>query len=99
MGDQDVFTTPQQNILIAKALIDTIEPLLGDDHAAIPITARIKAIITAAAIQHHQEDNQTPSASRAAFSRHSSGWDRDRGNKQKGVDAHSVINLSKDTRN
>ena len=39
MGDQDVFTTPQQNILVAKALIDTIEPLLGDDHAATPIAA------------------------------------------------------------
>ena len=57
MGDQDVFTTPQQNILVAKALINTIEPLLGDDHAATPIVTRIKVMIMAAAIQHNQEDN------------------------------------------
>src|SRR6266540_530532 len=43
MGDQNVFTTAQQNILIAKALCDTIEPMLAEDDAAMPIVARIKA--------------------------------------------------------
>ena len=53
MGDQDVFTTPQQNILVAKALCDTIEPMLAEDHTATPIITRIKAIVMAATLQHH----------------------------------------------
>ena len=50
MGDQNVFTTPQQNILAAKVLCDTIEPMLAEDHAAAPIVTRINAMVTAAAI-------------------------------------------------
>ena len=44
MGDHNVFTTPQQNILIAKMLCDTIEPMLTEDHAATLIVTRIKAM-------------------------------------------------------
>src|SRR5438132_6269475 len=73
MGDQNVFTTPQQNILGAKALCDMIEPMLVEDHVATPIVTRIKAMVTAAAIQHHQEGNRAPSASWTATSRYPSG--------------------------
>src|SRR5438105_2224479 len=68
MGDQNVFTTPQQNILITKALCDMIEPMLAEDHAATSIVTRIKAMVTAAAIQHHQEGNLVLSISRHASS-------------------------------
>ena len=37
MGDQNVFTTPQQNILVAKALCDTIEPMLTGDHTTTSV--------------------------------------------------------------
>src|SRR6266508_2331547 len=50
MGDQNVFTTPQQNILVAKALYGTIEPMLAEDHATTPIITWIKAMVTEAAI-------------------------------------------------
>ena len=53
MGDQNVFTTSQQNILMAKTLCDMIEPMLAEDHAATPIVTRIKAMVMAAAVQHH----------------------------------------------
>src|SRR5438876_465362 len=65
----NVFTTPQQNILAAKALCDTIEPMLTDDHVATPIVTWIKAMVTAAAIQHHQEGGRALSISRPAASR------------------------------
>src|SRR5436853_5822589 len=68
MGDQNVFTTPQQNILTAKTLCDMIEPMLAKDHAATPIVTRIKAMVMAAAIQHHQEGDQALSISRPAAS-------------------------------
>src|SRR5438128_1767064 len=42
MGDQNVLTTPQQNILVAKALCDMIKPMLAEDHTATPIVTRIK---------------------------------------------------------
>src|SRR6266542_5444304 len=69
MGDQNIFITPQQNILVAKALFDTIEPMMAEDHAATSILTRIKAMVTAAAIQYHEEGNQAPSVSRPASSR------------------------------
>ena len=69
MGDQNIFITPQQNILIAKALFDTVEPMMAEDHAATPILTRIKAMVTAVAIQHHEEGNRAPSISRPASSR------------------------------
>ncbi len=69
MGDQNVFITPQQNILVAKALFDTIEPMMAEDHAATPILTRIKVMVTAAAIQHHQEGDRALSISRPAASR------------------------------
>ena len=64
MGNQNVFITPQQNILVTKALCDTIEPMLAEDHAATPIVTRIKAMVTVAAIQHHQEGDRALSISR-----------------------------------
>src|SRR5438132_1259137 len=69
MGNQNVFITPQQNILVAKALFDTVEPMMVEDHSAMPILTRIKAMVIAAAIQHHEEGNRAPSVSRPASSR------------------------------
>ena len=79
MGDQNVSTTPQQNILVAKALCNTIEPMLAEDHAATPITTRIKAMVMVAAIQHHQEGDRALSISRPTAIRQPSGWDRRQG--------------------
>ena len=50
MGDQNVFITPQQNIIAAKVLFDSLEPMMADDHTATPILTKIKAMVTAAAI-------------------------------------------------
>src|SRR5213075_2395087 len=99
MGDQNIFTTPQQNILIAKALCDTIESMLAEDHAATPIVTQIKAMVTAAAIQHHEEGDRAPSASRHASSRQPSGRDRAQVSRQKTGDARSSINNNRDARN
>src|SRR5438132_10336775 len=79
MGDQNVFITPQQNIIAAKVLFDSLEPMLADDHAATPILTKIKAMVTAAAIQHHEEGNQAPSDGRPASSRQPNGRERARG--------------------
>ena len=79
MGDQNVFITPQQNILVAKALFDIIEPMMAEDHAATPILTWIKAMVTAAAIQHHEEGNQAPSVSRLTSGKQPSGRDRAQG--------------------
>ena len=46
MGDENIFITPQQNILVAKALFDTVEPMMAEDHAATPILTRIKAMVS-----------------------------------------------------
>src|SRR5437762_7429549 len=99
MGDQNVFITPQQNILIAKALFDTVEPMMAEDHAATPILTRIKAMVTAAAIQHHEEGKRAPSVSQPASSRQPSGWDRAQGSQRKAADVRSSINNNRDTRN
>src|SRR5438128_2258178 len=96
MGDQDVFTTPEQNNLAAKALMDSIEPLLGENNAASPIAARVKAMVTAVVIQQHEEAARTHSASRATSSLHPTNQDWDRGSKYKGGDARSYINHSRD---
>src|SRR5205814_6941773 len=69
MGDENIFITPQQNIVVAKALFDTIEPMMAEDHAAMPILTRIKAMVTTAAIQHHEEGNRALSVSRPASNR------------------------------
>ena len=90
---------PQQNILVAKALFDTIEPMMAKDHAATPILTRIKAMVTAAAIQHHEEGNPTRSDSRLTSSRQPSGRDRARGSQQKIMDARSSINNNRDAHN
>ena len=63
MGDQNIFITPQQNFLVAKALFDTLKPVMAEDHPATPVLTRIKAMVTAAAIQHYEEGNRAPSAS------------------------------------
>src|SRR5207237_3952299 len=79
MGDQNVIITPQQNILVAKALFDTVEPMMAKDNAATPILTRIKAMVTTAAIQHHEEGNWAPSVSQSTSSRQPSGQDRAQG--------------------
>src|SRR5438128_7865442 len=99
MGDQNVFITPQQNILVAKALFDTIKPMMAEDHAAAPILTRIKAMVTVAAAQHHEEGNPTRSVSRPASSRQLSSRDRARGSQQKIMDARSSINNNRDAHN
>src|SRR6266540_3066856 len=99
MGDQNVFITPQQNILVAKALFDTVEPMMAEDHVATPILTRIKAMVTAAAIQHHEEGNRAPSVSQPTSSRQPSSRDRAQGSQCKAVDAHSSINNNRDAHN
>src|SRR5438105_19173 len=99
MGDQNVFITPQQNIIAAKALFDSLEPMMAEDHAATPVLTRIKAMVTAAAIQHYEEGNQAPSAGRPASSRQPSGWERAQGGQRNVADARSSINNSHDARN
>src|SRR5436190_842751 len=99
MGDQNIFIMPQQNIHVAKALFDTVEPMMAEDHATTPILTRIKAMVTAAAIQHHEEGNRTPSISRLASSRQPSGRDRAQGSQRKAADARSSINNNRDSRN
>src|SRR5438552_11294396 len=99
MGDQNIFITPQQNIIVAKALFDSVEPMMADDHAATPVLTRIKAMVTAAAIQHYEEGNRAPSASRPASSRQPSGRERVQGSQRNVVDARSSINNNHDARN
>src|SRR6266540_836563 len=99
MGDQNVFTTPQQNIIAAKVLFDSLEPMMAEDHAATPVLTRIKAMVTAAAIQHHEEGNQAPSIGRPASSRQPSGRERARGSQRNVADARSSINNNRDARN
>src|SRR5438105_4936287 len=76
-----------------------MKPLLGEDHAATPITARIKAMVTAAMIQHHEEAAQTLSSSRVISSWHPTSQDRDQGSKYKSGDVCSHINCSWDACN
>src|SRR6266508_2744414 len=99
MGDQNVFIMPQQNIIAAKALFDSVEPMMVEDHAATPILTRIKVMVTAAAIQHYEEGNQAPSVSRSTSSRQPSGRDRAQGSQRKAADARSSINNNRDARN
>src|SRR6266540_996118 len=99
MGDQNVFITPQQNIIAAKALFDSVEPMMAEDHAATPVLTRIKVMVTAAAIQHYEEGHRAPSASRFASSRQSSGRERAQGSQCNVADARSSINNNRDARN
>ena len=99
IGDQNVFITSQQNILVAKALFNTIEPMMAKDHAVTPILTRIKAMVTAAAIQHHEEGNQAPSVSRLTSGKQPSGRDRAQGSRAKTVDTRNSINNNRDARN
>src|SRR5437763_3927843 len=99
MGDQNVFITPQQNIITAMVLFDSLEPMMADDHAATPVLTRIKAMVTAAAIQHYEEGNQAPSAGRPASSRQPSGRERAQESQRNVVDARSIINNNRDARN
>src|SRR5437868_11390077 len=99
MGDQNVFITHQQIIIAAKVLFDSLEPMMVDDHAATPVLTRIKAMVTAAAIQHYEEGNQAPSAGRPASSRQPSGRERAQGSQRNVVDARSSINSNRDARN
>src|SRR5438105_680428 len=99
MGDQNIFITPQQNIIAAKVLFDNLEPMMADDHAATPVLTRIKVMVTAAAIQHYEEGNQAPSVGRPASSRQPSGRERARGSQRNVADARSSINNHRDARN
>src|SRR5438105_823926 len=99
MGDQNVFITPQQNIIAAKVLFDSLEPMMSDDHAATPILTKIKVMVTAAAIQHYEEGNQAPSAGRPASSRQPSGREKAQGSQRNVAEARSSINNNRDTRN
>src|SRR5207244_3763745 len=83
----------------AKALCDTIEPMLAKDHAATPIITRIKAMVMAAAIQHHQEGDRALSISRPAASRQLSGRDRSQWSRPRSMDARSSINHNRNARN
>ena len=73
--------------------------MLAKDHAATPIVTRIKAMVTAAAIQHHQEGNRALPVNRSTASRQPSGRDRGQGSRSRGMDAHSSINHNRDARN
>ena len=99
MGDQNIFITPQQNIIAAKVLFDSLEPMMADDHAATPVLTRIKAMVTAAAIQHYEEGNQASSAGRPASSRQPSGWERAQGSQRNMADARSSVNNNRTARN
>src|SRR5437762_5501731 len=99
MGDQNIFITPQQNIIAAKVLFDSLEPMMVGDHAATPILTKIKAMVTAAAIQHYEEGNQAPSIDWPASSRQPGGRERARGSQRNVVDARSSINNNRDARN
>src|SRR5438876_12254662 len=99
MGDQNIFITPQQNIIAAKALFNSVEPMMAEDHAATPVHTRIKAMVTSAAIQHYEEGNRAPSASRLASSRQPSGRERAQGSLRNVADARSSINNNRDARN
>src|SRR5436189_3469849 len=96
MGDQNIFITPQQNIIAAKVLFDSLEPMMADDHAATPILTKIKAMVIAAAIQHYEEGNQAPSDGRPASSRPPSGRERVQGSQCNVADARNSINNNRD---
>src|SRR5438128_6611925 len=99
MGDQYIFITPQQNIIATKVLFDHVEPMMAEDHAAMPVLTRIKAMVTAAAIQHYEEGNRAPSASQLTSSRQPSCRERARGSQRNVADARSSINNNRDARN
>ena len=73
--------------------------MMADDHAATPVLTRIKAMVTAAAIQHYEEGNQAPSAGRPASSRQPSGREKALGSQRNMADARSSINNNRDARN
>src|SRR5438552_18347421 len=99
MGDQNIFITPQQNIIAAKVLFDSLEPMMADDHAATLVLTRIKAMVTAAAIQHYEEGNQAPSIGRPASSRQPSSREKLQGSQRNVAAAHSSINNNCNARN
>src|SRR6266540_1523725 len=99
MGDQNIFITPQQNIIAAKALFDSVEPMMAEDHTATPVLTRIKVMVTAAAIQHYEEGNRAPSASQLASSRQPSGRERAQGSQRNVVDARSSTNHNRNACN
>src|SRR5207237_959895 len=90
---------PSKKIIAAKALFDSVEPMMAEGHAAMPILTRIKAMVIAAAIQHYEEGHQAPSASRLTSSRQPSGRERAQGSQCNVVDARSSINNNRDARN
>src|SRR5437868_8647574 len=73
--------------------------MMADDHTATPVLTKIKAMVTAAAIQHYEEGNQAPSAGRPASSRQPSGRERVQESQRNVADARSSINNNRDTCN
>lgn len=76
MGDINVFKTPYQNIITAKTLCKTLEPLLADNAKTTPMMAKIKAMVIAAVVQSHQENHLALLSSRATSSQHPSGQEK-----------------------
>src|SRR5438105_6164594 len=75
------------------------DTMMAGDHATTPVLTRIKAMVTAAAIQLYEEGNQAPSVSRPTSTRQPSGWERVRGSQRNMADARSSINNNRDARN
>ena len=81
--------------------MDSIVPMLGEDNAATPMATRVKAMVTAAAIQQHEQTTvshtRTHATSHTVNSRPQSG--QERGRQHKGEDARDNINCNRDARN
>lgn len=69
VGDINVYKTSHQNMITAHTLCETLEPLLAKHAVATPVVAKIKVMVTAAAVQQQQKDLPVPLVSRAASSR------------------------------
>ena len=72
-GGQGVFATPQQNLTVAAAFMESLVPMLGKDNVATPIATRVRALVAAAAVQQQEQiapsRTRTRAASHAASSR------------------------------
>ena len=61
--DQLVFRTSQQNVVVAKTVLDSITPLIKNNKALAPALRRINAVLTIADVQEqsHRSTNSAPS--------------------------------------
>ena len=100
----DIFNTPEQNLVAAKMLVDTLMPMLGEGHAANKTITQIGDMVAAAAVQQQERTatirdraNQSgsqavdsrPRGSRANANRGGRREDRDSGERSR--DARNVI--------